>query len=202
MNVLVVSAPRSGSTYVAERLLDSHQLDYNLHEAFTVALRQFHIKAKPYNKFCNDWNSNKCIAKINIPHDWLPDEGKFWLKNNMKQADVYYLSRDRVEHILDLIAEYQERIPPVDWEDEPTNVVISDPAQIIEYHNHLNYVDTIFSEMKKINKGHDITLEEVKNSKEQRDYGKPKRVYNYINELPEYKHLDVKEAVSLIINNT
>tara|TARA_B110000879_G_C11006038_1_gene445036 strand:- start:62 stop:670 length:609 start_codon:yes stop_codon:yes gene_type:complete len=201
LNVLVVSASRSGSSYVSERLKDSNNIDYNLYEAFTIALERSNSKPRYYTEFCNNWKSTKCIAKIKIPYDWVNALGNTWLKNNLKQADVYYLSRNRVEHILDLIAESQETSLPEDWEVEPTNIVISDPAQIIECHTQLNFVDSVIAEMKEINNGYDITLEEIKNIAELRDYGKPKRIYNYVNELPQYQHLDVRKAVSLIINN-
>ena len=51
--------------------------------------------------------------------------------------------------------------------------------------------------MKEINNGYDITLKEIKDKDEK---NQPKRMYNYINDIPQYQHLDVKEAVSLIIN--
>ena len=127
MNTLVVSASRSGSTYVSERLKDSNNIDYNLYEDFNVAL----ISTKYYDDFCNKWKSNNCIAKIQVPRDWRDGLGNTWLKNNLHQAEVYYLSRPRVEHILDLISASQETSIAEDWEDNPTNTVVSDVAQIL-----------------------------------------------------------------------
>lgn len=193
MNVLVVSALRSGSTYVSERLKDANNIDYNLYEDFNVAL----TSTQYYNDFCNKWKSNNCIAKIQVPYDWKHGLGNTWLKSNLPHAEVYYLSRPRVEHILDLISASQEITIAEDWEDTPTNIVVSDVAQILKHHNHLNFVDSIISEMKEVNTGYDITLQEIKDKDEK---NQPKRMYNYINQIPQYQHLDIQEAVNLVIN--
>jgi hypothetical protein len=75
--------------------------------------------------------------------------------------------------------------------------VVSDVAQIIAHHNHLNFVDSIISEMKEVNPGYDITLQEIKDKDEK---NQPKRMYNYINQIPQYQHLSIQEAVNLVIN--
>ena len=201
-NILLVSAPRSGSTYVSERLQELNDINTNLFEEFSIACNHFSTsytqKAKYYDAFCKKWSSKKCIAKIKIPNDWMNGLGNAWLKINLSIADVYYISRNKIDHILDLISASQEKSIAHDWEETHTNIVVSNVEQIINYYKHLNNVDAVMSEMKKINIGHDITLEEIK-SKDTNNT--PKRMYNYINQLPQYDHLDIREAVSLIINN-
>jgi hypothetical protein len=51
--------------------------------------------------------------------------------------------------------------------------------------------------MKEVNTGYDITLQEIKDKDEK---NQPKRMYNYINQIPQYQHLSIQEAVNLVIN--
>ena len=51
--------------------------------------------------------------------------------------------------------------------------------------------------MKEVNPGYDITLQEIKDKDEK---NQPKRMYNYINQIPQYQHLGIQEAVNIVIN--
>lgn len=134
---------------------------------------------------------SNCIVKVKLPHN------KTWAIENISNNIAYYLTRDRIDHILDLIASEQEIDIVEDWETEPVDIVVNNVDKIIEVNEYLNSIDTIILELKEYNKGIDITLEELKDADPKQQ---PKRIYNYINELPNYRHMDIREAVKDIVN--
>jgi hypothetical protein len=171
-NIIVLSAYRCGSSYATEKLAEKHNIEKNMYE---------NIHAVDSN----------CIVKVKLPHN------KTWAIENISNNIAYYLTRDRIDHILDLIASEQEIDIVEDWETEPVDIVVNNVDKIIEVNEYLNSIDTIILELKEYNKGIDITLEELKDADPKQQ---PKRIYNYINELPNYRHMDIREAVKDIVN--
>lgn len=171
-NIIVLSAYRSGSSYATEKLAEQHNIEKNVYE---------NIHAVDSN----------CIVKVKLPHN------KSWAIANISNNIAYYLTRNRIDHILDLIASKQEIDIAEDWETEPVDIVVNDVDKIIKVNEYLNSIDNIFLELKEYNKGIDITLEELKDTDPKQQ---PKRIYNYINELPNYRHIDIREAVKDIVN--
>lgn len=203
-NILLVSAPRSGSTYVSERLQEWNNIEMNLFEDFSIACNNFSTsysqKAKYYDAFCKKWSSKSCIAKINLPNDWNNPLGNNWLRGNLQNNNVYYLTRNRIEHILDIIASKQELDIADDWEEKPVDIFIKNIEEIIQTNNTLKYIHTLINQMKDFNRGIDITLEDIK-QKDTGGHGITKRTYNFINQIDQYDHLDARQAVDHIINN-
>jgi hypothetical protein len=203
-NILLVSAPRSGSTYVSERLQEWNSIDINLFEDFSIACNHFSTsytqKAKLYDAFCKKWSSKSCIAKINLPNDWTNNLGNTWLMESLQHSDVYYLTRNRTEHILDIIASKYELNIADDWEEKPVDIYIKSKEEIVRVNNTLKYVHTLFNQMKGFNRGIDITLEDIK-QKDTGGHGIPKRTYNFINQVDQYDHMDARQTVDHIINN-
>ena len=171
-NIIVLSAYRCGSSYATEKLAEKHNIEKNMYE---------NIHAVDSN----------CIVKVKLPHN------KTWAIENISNNIAYYLTRDRIDHILDLIASEQETDIVEDWETEPVDIVVNNVDKIIGVNKYLNSIDTIILELKEYNKGIDITLEELKDADPKQQ---PKRIYNYINELPNYRHMDIREAVKDIVN--
>ena len=171
-NIIVLSAYRCGSSYATEKLAEKHNIEKNMYE---------NIHAVDSN----------CIVKVKLPHN------KTWAIENISNNIAYYLTRDRIDHILDLIASEQEIDIVEDWGTEPVDIVVNNVDKIIEVNEYLNSIDTIILELKEYNKGIDITLEELKDADPKQQ---PKRIYNYINELPNYRHMDIREAVKDIVN--
>ena len=171
-NIIVLSAYRSGSSYATEKLAEQHNIEKNVYEDIHAV-------------------DNNCIVKVKLPHN------KSWAIANISNNIAYYLTRDRIDHILDLIASKQEIGIAEDWETEPVDIVVDNVDSIIGGNKYLNRIDNIFLELKKYNKGIDITLEELKDADGK---AQPKRVYNFINQLPNYRHMDIREAVKDIVN--